>query len=196
MNNKIKSYSALAMASAITVPLACKKESNDPNIIDKVINKKIIAVETSGSSFLGIDSIDLDNNGIFDIAFAVIVGKNDSTAATYSVGINDNALFLNESGGYFSNLPLNTGTTLDTFNFSANQFEDISIFHQKDVSISLNKGIGGKGDKYTGIVLRSSGSNFHAGWMKVNLSADLRTFTIKEYAYQKEPVVSIKIGQK
>jgi hypothetical protein len=196
MNAKIKTYSALAMASAAAIPMACKKESNDPNIIDKVINKKIIAVDNSPSTFLGFDSIDLDGNGIFDVAFVSLVAKNDSSAMVYCGELNNLFAVLNESTSSYYSLPLAKGVTLDTFNFDANQFVPISVFHRKNLLTPINKGIAGQGDKYIGFVFEGTVSNYHAGWMKINLSADFKTLTIKEYAYRKDPVLSIEIGAK
>jgi hypothetical protein len=47
MHAKIKSYSALALASAAVLPLGCSKDKNDADIVDLAINKTITAVAVS-----------------------------------------------------------------------------------------------------------------------------------------------------
>lgn len=194
MNSKIKCYATLAATTAITLPLACKKEANDPNIADFSINKKFNAVEGS-SAFVKIDSLDFDNNGTYDLSIVLFVKKNDSVANNYLIHLHNNSQLL--MGDPYMVKPLNPDDNIDSL---STNWQFGVFLQRKNLAISLNSGIGGQGDKLLGFRFRdepiSPPVNIYYGWMRVNLSADLKTLTIKDYAYQKTPNTAIKAGAK
>ncbi len=197
MNSKIKSYSALALATAAVVPLACKKDSttNDPNINEKTWNKVITAVLVSGYEYEGIDSIDVNNDGIFDFTFNIGNGTDPSDAYSYCAvyGNNSNNEFLGESvSGYTLLKALSTGTEV---NSSQTTWGEIGYAAYLSDSPSFNLGNikAGSGDKYVGFRFKV-GSDTYYGWAKLNYAADKFSITLKETAYNKVAGSPITVG--
>jgi len=195
MNSKIKSYSALAMAASAVIPMACKKnEVNDPNITDKTIYKSIVAVQaTPLSNFIAVDSIDVDGNGLFDMGFVIGVNLNDSSATAYCVNPRNLSQVLTDGSNVLKIVA--EETSIDS---NSTTWQNLGLIHQKNLASSTNIGIGGQGDKFIAFRFRSSdtSSDIYNGWMKVNLSADLKIFIVKELAYPNTPNTAIKAGAK
>ncbi len=194
MKKNIKMYSALALGATAILPVACKKDKNDPNIIDKTIG---LNLSIGASPSFQVDSLDIDGNGLSDLGFALITQKHDSTMVAYMASLNENSAFKVNSN--YTLMIFDEGSQLDAISTSSSNIGEIGIFHNKNLGTSTNIGIGGQGDKYIAFALRdaiAAPDDLHTGWMKVNLSSDLKTLTIKELAYQKNPGVGIKVGAK
>lgn len=196
MNRKIKQYSALAVASASILPLACKKETNSPDIEDKTINKLIKTFNIPPSSYFAKDSIDINGDGIFDLKFIIGGGVYITTYANaYMEGISGRSEILSNSESflgtsYFMATPKNKG---DKINESAVTWKNYGLFGIKQ-NDNLT-GIAGAGDKFYGFRFKN-GVNLHYGWIKIAVASDFRSLTIKELAYHKSPDTEIEVGQK
>ncbi len=199
MNKKIKQYSALALATASILPMSCSKdkESNDVNIDDKTVNKVLNAVLISGTEFGKEDSIDVNSDGQFD--FDLAVGTETYSSNTYGYSFIDgkvagNQILSNNQTISSYTLPIvTTKNSGDKINSSSSNWENNSYVGYKYNSAQV--GIAGGGDKLIGFRFKA-GANTHYGWMKVNLSSDYKTLTIKELAYNKTPDAEIAAGAK
>ena len=191
-NNKIY---AILIVLITALPIACKKEANDPNIDDRTINKTFTAI-ASDDNFIIEDSIDTDLDGIFDIIFTAFIG--DSSQASTSFVRNGGLLIENKTilgDVYPLNKNLATGDLLDVNSLTWNN-SAFSSLKTIIVNNTADDGIHGKGDKYFGFRIKKSTGNYLYGWLKVNLSDDFKTFTIKELAVQKVINKAIKVGEK
>jgi hypothetical protein len=197
MNKKIKQYSALALAAATVIPMACKKEEkNDANIEDKSINKIITAVGTA-TEYEKEDSIDIDGDGQFDFEFVVGGEIYDGTTYGFSGASGkksgDDILALDQTFGPYTVPVAIAKNSGDKLNSTSTNWENFAYFGYKYGSQEI--GFAGDGDKLLGFRFKS-GVNTHYGWMKVNLAADYKTLTIKELAYHKTPNTEIEAGAK
>ncbi|MBK6273579.1 MAG: hypothetical protein IPF58_02290 [Saprospirales bacterium] len=62
-----------------------------------------------------------------------------------------------------------------------------------DVTYNFQNEFKGKGDKYVGVKFKI-GSQFHYGWMKINLSTDGKSLNIIDVAYDNRANTPITIG--
>lgn len=189
-----KMYAILIMLIALA-PMACKKETNDPNIDDRTINKTINAV-VAGSGFGYTDSLDIDNDGFVDFKFQCT--GNDSTQILILVTKNANILTenVNVNGDVIpTNKTISSGDVLDA---GSSTWVNAAYVSYKSIKVgnSFDGGIHGKGDKFFGFQLNKSAGNYLYAWVKVNLSDDHKTLTIKEVGVQKVINKSIKVGEK
>ena len=189
-----KMYVILIMLIALA-PMACKKETNDPNIDDRAINKTINAV-VGGSGFGYTDSLDIDNDGFIDFKFQCT--GNDSTQTLILITKNANILTenVNVNGDV---IPTNkTMTSGDVLEAGSLTWVSAAYVSYKSIKVANNfdGGIHGKGDKFFGFQLKKSAGNYLYTWVKVNLSDNHKTFIIKEVGVQKVINKSIKVGEK
>jgi hypothetical protein len=196
MNKKIKHYSALALATATVIPMACKKDSNSADIEDKIINK-VIGTMGDDSAFYGEDSIDVNGDGQFDFGFIAKGGNYYGPyAESYGFGINvGNDFVTNEQtfgmgGDIYLVTPKNSGDKISSAS-SLWTYYGFLGFKQGPYEF----GSAGSGDKSYGFRFKV-GANTHYGWIKVNLADDYKSLTVKEYAYHKTPNTEIAVGAK
>jgi hypothetical protein len=187
-------YAILIMLIALA-PMACKKETNDPNIDDRAINKTINAV-IGGSGFAYTDSLDIDNDGFIDFKFQCT--GNDSTQVLVLINKDANILTenVNINGDIVpTNKNISSGDVLEAGSLT---WVNAAYVSYKSIKVANNfdGGIHGKGDKFFGFQLKKSVGNYLYAWVKVNLSDDHKTFIIKEVAVQKVINKSIKVGEK
>lgn len=205
MNKKIKQYSALAIAAAAVLPLACKKENtNTPvtpvtpvtpsidSISDTILNR-VIDMHS--------DSIDLNFDNKFDFEF---YGEFYPSYKVSSIkGINDDSLnailcdtvSASATSGYtfYMNAPKTSGTKISAASkFWKNQESYLTYLY---TAYGWNFGIQGQGDKFLGFRIKLT-DGLHYGWMKVSLSSNGESLTVKDVAYQKYPNKEIAIGAK
>ena len=180
----------VVMLIAITL-VSCKKEKDDPNITYHSINKTI-SNNTIPST--AIDSVDYDGNGTIDFLFGVFKISSDS----FYVAFEGHAAALNldttatVDGLYIVNET--TGTTTPLYIPGSDNYNVGGIMSYK---FGINKqGIAGKGDRYVSFGFAASPSNIHYGWMKMNISADFKTFKIIDCAYSTLANTPITLGAK
>jgi hypothetical protein len=185
----------LVIALLALAPMACKKETNDPNIDDRTINKTYTAT-VSGSTFSRIDSIDIDNDGTVDMFFnhsgndssqIMVAVFKDANVLTETINIQGDMLPVSRS--------LPSGMLIDA---SSTIWSNTTYSSGKSIRVGnlYDFGFHGKGDVYWALQLKKSTGNYLYGWIKINLSDDHRTLIIKEVAVQKVLNKSIKAGEK
>ncbi len=198
MNKKIKQYSALAIATAAVLPMACKKEKeiNSEDIIDVSINKVVTGVGTA-TDFDKIDSIDINNDDVFDFELSTTAGLSYGTIYAYSSisGKNlSNNILTNDVdvAGETLKIPIakNSGDKINSTSTNWTKDTEVGLIY-----LGEEAGYAGDGDKFFGFKFSAS-DGIHYGWMKVNLTADYKTLTIKELAYHKTPNTEIEAGAK
>lgn len=201
---KITQYSALVLAAATVLPMACKKDTkevDDPEI--DVITPNLTLTTTSAYKYR--DTI--FNIGSSQIEFNMSVGGYYTDNAAY-LDFDGDARFQKDvitsvNGDDWDFLPiLNSGTTIDTASSAwldgTSTNDDGYLFvNDKTPLPGESKGIAGQGDKY--VAFRDGtigGSSFKYGWMKVNVSTDGNTLVIKEVALANIVNKVIKVGAK
>jgi hypothetical protein len=198
MNKKIKHYSALALATATVIPMACKEEENinSADIIDIAINRVVTGIG-SASEFEILDSIDINSDGVFDFALFTNAGTSYENTYAYTQinGLRPNNNILTNNITVLSEtfkIPTskNNGDKINPSSANWTERADVGFAY-----LGEEIGFAGDGDKYYGFRF-SAGDGIHYGWLKVNLTADYRTLTIKELAYHKTPNTEIAVGAK
>ena len=192
-SKKIAQYSAIALAAATVLPMACKKEAteaDDPNIVHRDLNKTIFIASSTNV----VDTIDIDLDGIFDVGFAIyssatsivsiVAGLHNSTGIycdTATAG--GSTKFVNGA---------NAGFTAESI-YSSSKWKNIGAI---DIQNSTKTGgLSGQGDKYISFAHRT-GLKLFNGWLKLNLSTDRKTIVLKDLAYSVLPATPIKTGAK
>jgi hypothetical protein len=162
----------------ITTIISCKKEKDDPNITYRSINKTIT---NSAFPTIVLDSVDFDGNGISDFFFNL--GRISVDSFFLQFYTNDASLNVDTTtllGAYYL-INITTGSTTPLYVSGSDNYSPIGVVSYK---YGANfKGIAGKGDKYISFGYPYYPSNIHYGWMKVNFSADYKTFKIIDCAY-------------
>lgn len=202
MNKKIKQYSVLTIAAAATIPLSCKKDDNtsttNVSIIESKTLNKVISTSVSGDDFDVLDSIDVNSDGVYD--FLVAIGGENYYGEVYANALlksnyisgNDFLTNLQENAGE-SYYMLTTKNSGDVISSASTKWYDYGYAGVKYNSEQLGNANGT--DKYYGFRFKI-GSATHYGWMKANLAANFKSFTIKELAYHKTANTQIKVGEK
>jgi len=188
----------LALAASAVIPMACKEDKTEPDDPEiDVISPNFTTTTTGPYEYR--DSI--FRIGTTDVEVFCSVGSyyGDKIAYVefdgYSRFQNDNDVTLN--GGSWDFLRIaNSGTTVDTAYINWNENNDEGYLFVNDLlPTPASSGINGQGDKF--VAFRSgSALSFKYGWMKVNVSTDGNTLTIKEIALSNVNNKVIKVGAK
>ncbi len=183
LNNKLKSYSALAGSIALISTQA------DAQIIYTDVNPD--STTTLGGSYY---NLDLDNGGVFDFAFNLNIGTSSSYTSN-QVAVTpagSNGVAGDTIGAYVYPFAFNSGDTIKStlqFNFGSSQ-SMASYFG----SGSSYGNFLGQTDKYIGLQFYI-GSQLHYGWARFDIDATASLFTIKDYAYNSVPNAYILAGE-
>lgn len=146
-------------------------------------------------------NLDFDNNGQPELRFETVSYQTSSgninLAVVNVLGNANNAVL---GSLYSSSYP---------FPFSMNNGDSISSTNTNWQAQTMNNGIQylgavygtytfanwlGVNDKYLGVRFRI-GANTHFGWVRLSVTSNADTITIKDYAYQTLPGVGITAGQ-
>ncbi|WP_053977986.1 T9SS type A sorting domain-containing protein [Mangrovimonas xylaniphaga] len=134
----------------------------------------------------------------------------DITTAYYNLDLNNDSTddfqfdITNSFGTWFNLQPQNSNAALGEYGFWYNSLNVLN--NDQVISFGLSEWVSGwlfmcngawggwcgKTDKYIGLRLKI-GLNIHYGW--VRLDVNMKTFTIKDYAYNITPGESINAGQ-
>lgn len=210
MNKKITQYSALAIAAAAMLPLSCKKDktddngTDDPNITVRTLNLNVSDPDPTkrlSSPADELSYIDIDNNGVNDFAAAVYYYKYDANNIDlYSAIIDVSEDSTNKISSYLvlGDIPMaRAKTTSQTIDSSTPAYYVgyTALYEKEDGTVKYNfqNEFKGKGDKYVGVKFKI-GSDFHYGWMKINLSSDGKTLKIIDVAYDTRANTPITVG--
>ena len=210
MNKKIAQYSALAVAVAAVLPIACKKDktptnsTDDPNITVRNLNLTVSDVDPSKrlSGPAATQSFrDIDNNGVNDFSAIVYYYKYDTNNIDlYSAIIDESSDTSNKVTSYFvsGDIPMVRAKTTSQIMESTTPayyvgYTALYAKYNGDVTYNFQNEFKGKGDKYVGVKFKI-GSQFHYGWMKINLSTDGKSLNIIDVAYDNRANTPITIG--
>lgn len=182
LNNKLKSYSALAGSIALMVTQA------DAQIIYTDINPD--STTNIGGNFY---NLDLDNGGVFDYTINLNIGTGTYTSQQVAISpTGSNGIAGDTIGAYVYPFAFNSGDTIQStlqFNFGASQ----SMASYFGPSYSYGNFLG-QTDKFIGLQFYI-GTQLHYGWARFDVDSTASQFTIKDYAYNSVPNAYILAGE-
>lgn len=208
LNSKIAKYSLLASAALLTLN-SCGKDDgdsdkNDPNIEDQDINPDLSLTAPTNDDIEHL--LDVNNDGVNDLSLTV----GNSVYASYGVDYNyvnvdglngaevvttiENVSF----GGYDYDVSLATALSEgNSISPSSTIWDDYGVLGSKGTYSGDPLSVGQflSKDKYIGFRFSAAGST-HYGWLRVSVSANANSFSLKEYAYHKTPNTAIEAGAK
>ena len=175
--------------------ISCKKEkeTDNTNIIHRVINKEIISKGDFSSDYT---EIDIDDNSVVDYILEIKLQKfskstrflgmitgNESLATAAS---NEDPFIVNKLSK--NSIINSTSTAWTQLSFLANYSNDL-------ISTIKEDGYAGNGDVIVGVKFLIDG-NTHFGWIIMNTSVSYKYAIVKEVAYDIRPNIAIKAGEK
>ena len=188
---------------------SCNKSDSDnttataEGIFSKQLNLSITAALTSpnyyrvmyGFSLLDDSIVALTDNMYLSIYYNPN-GNSFNLAGTFNQEIGY------EEGAY-TNFIIKTYAVNETINATSSSYDDGNSGknidgYENNIASGYTDGniLPGGDDKYIGVRLKLSDNKVHYGWMLLNFSANGKTVTVIEYAYNKVANASIKAGQK
>ncbi len=201
---------------------SCKKkenETNDPNIVDKIINQTLTndydffsPVESEGNTI----NLDVDGDGRKDVVFETFFEKPnedmvmDTVINGVDIVVNDKDFGSGQIDGgdvlisgtaFFDYLPVlkkvSSGTEINTglSTWQDGGFLYSKLFKSSGTINTIESGDAGT-DQFIPFRFKSTSTNMHYGWILVNLSSDKKLLTVKEIAYHKTPNTPIVTGAK
>ncbi|MBK9328441.1 MAG: hypothetical protein IPM95_03815 [Sphingobacteriales bacterium] len=181
---------------------SCTKEPNAENIIYNVYNKTFTTVPGVNK----FDSVDLNLDSKVDLllrtriaptldSFVCLLASNNVgfyIDSTYNIG----AVPPDPGIPIYMDKPLDKNQTPAAITPGERLWAGLyTFFGYKENTTEY--GFAGAGDKYIAIVMIYSLSHtYHYGWVRVNLSADFRTFKVIDGAYNATPNIPIAMGAK
>ncbi len=182
LNNKLKSYSALAGSIVLMGSQA------DAQIIYTDINP-----DSTTNIGGNIYNLDLDNGGVVDFVFTLNIGTGASTSQQVAVSpTGSNGIAGDTAGAYVYPFAFNSGDTIQStlqFNFTSSQ----SMASYFGAGYSYGNFLG-LADKFIGLQF-NIGPSLYYGWARFDVDATASQFTIKDYAYNAVPDAYILAGE-
>ncbi len=171
---------------------SCKKDekADDPNITHVVINKTI--TPTIGLSLN--DSLDLNGDNINDFNLLSYQNVAGDTVITH-ISTSNSLLYIDSTKVMSISAeikPLNENETPSLVDGSYKWYY-ITYCGIKFGSASP-LGIAGQGDKFIPVAIRVSLNTFKYGWLRINVSADCKSFKVIDGAYSTLDNTPIKMG--
>lgn len=192
----MKKTTLTIIIAIVILAIGCKKENNtttdNPNIVHRVINQTLSTTKDSTEEYL---EINIDNDSIKDFVLIMNLRSHYKSVSIVCIPLDNYTL----STTIDSELPnvINKLTNNTVINASATTWNQLSTYAllRTDYTPTVNLGYAGAGDILTGVQFDINGS-MHFGWMLVNVSANMKTVTVKEVAYDIRPNTAIKAGEK
>ena len=187
LRSKLPKYSAAAVAAVAAGSAA------NAQVTYTAVNKTITAPTAAG---VVLDSIDINTDGMYDIAMAVYTANGGTVNAVLGGPINaqGHAMAGSVPSSYNYPFKLANGAAVNTQNFltadSAGTFT-LVINGATPYNSFWNDGVI---DGYLGVKL-SVGGNTHYGWVRMDMTADGKQVVIKDMAYNATANGAITAGQ-
>ena len=144
-------------------------------------------------------SIDINDDGMLDFEIELDLYKDADNDLDYELWLDysqtGNEYLTQEINSDDYVKPLNNN---DLISGGSSTWESYCNFFELEKSPGYpddNYGFAGKGDVLVGVRFMI-GTERHYGWMKINASADYKSVTVKEVAYDIRPNVEIRAGEK
>lgn len=194
----------------------CDLSIEDPNVYYMDINKKVIKGELDEGSYRDIKYFDFNNNGKHEFGLDI---------KYYNV-LNNWQIGLSNSEDYFDGYQGSNGENSIQFSVEIKTLYNSSLLRDVDYSFAIpykecdlisnstpfmaeesarcyiiqddikhGNIMPGTGDRYIGFKLKKNDTQ-HYGWIRVNISSNGDTLTLKDAAYELRPKLSIWVGQK
>ncbi|QQR96733.1 MAG: hypothetical protein IPK18_07335 [Sphingobacteriales bacterium] len=195
----MKKLQAIILGAIIITLISCSKETtnnntttDNPNINHRVINKTLSTALDSTREML---EIDIDDNDTSDYAIQMELRSQYKSVSIVCIPLGNYTLSTVTDGESQNIVTKLTNNTL--INASATNWNQLSAyaFYRTDITPTVNLGHAGAGDILTGVQFAINGK-MHFGWILVNVSANMKTVTVKEVAYDIRPNTTIKAGEK
>ena len=212
-NKKVAKYSLLASA-ALTMLNACGKdeeEPNDPDIIETDITPNLSL--SAPSNDVDGREFDLNNDGIIDVTLGIYnytsnVQPLTDINSSYLEGVNGTEILTQEETFTFNSIyyggpttytevvikPMSKGSAIGASQVTWDDFGNLGTageYYNQNIRVGQFLGQ----DKYVGFRIPVAGSTQYA-WMRLSLSNDGSSVTVKEYAYRETPNTPINAGDK
>lgn len=204
-DKKLTKYSLLASA-ALTMLNACGKDEEEPN--DPDISETDLIPDISLSSAINsVDArdFDLNNDGIMDLTVGIenFAQYGSDINISYIEAQNGSELLTQEETftefpGPFTDTvitPIAEGNTIGPSQVIWNDYFTLlgtsGTYFNQNIAFGLFFGQ----DKYVGVRIPIAG-NTHYAWMRLGLTNDGSSVTVKEYAYRETPFEPINAGDK
>ncbi len=138
---------------------------------------------------------DLDGDGVDDFSLNIFNAAGGAGAVIFTgtaSAVNSNGLVGAASGNYTYPSNLSSGTVIDGNSPIVNSARgDLNFYSCAYPGSNFCNGVT---DGYIGLQFMVSG-NTHYGWVRIDLSADAASMTIKDYAFNSTPNEAIEAGQ-
>lgn len=173
---------------------SCGKVSDDENVLLRTFNRTV--TNTTGG-FL-VDSLDINGDAYVDAAFLIYWSTSSDSALCGLIG-RDGSSSLVDSTQHFGSLllskPLGKSEVPVLLNPAKAEWWKRAFLASRVSAVTV--GIAGAGEKYIPLAIENPiTSKYHYGWIRVSLSADLKTLQIIDGAYSFIPGVPIPMGAK
>jgi hypothetical protein len=171
---------------------SCKKENNtsNPDIVHQNLNLKI-----SATSFLFDTAvlINFDNNASNDFFLRMRYSTLRGVSHDLFFASDDsrNQWLVYEDGEDAIASLLAENTTIDS---TSDIWGSSGILYRKYLTLINFTDAVGAGDIIVGVRFIMD-TEYHYAWIKLSVSSDFKTVTVKEYAYRKTPDKAIKAGE-
>lgn len=211
--NLLRLQSLILFVSAVSM-VSCKKDTTAPasTVVYKSLGLTITNGAVSGSTTNQSLNLDVDNDNTDD--FAVGVGTSwygssiTDLVTIYSPAGSIDSIYSSTNNRAHRQLqvqipgiytePLTSGTAVPLQSSASKYYSDFSIIGRKfnnSGTINLEGGFDNQGNQLFGFK-HYAGGKWVYGWMRINLSADMRTLKIVDLAYNTLDNAPLNAGQK
>lgn len=187
-------YRLFYVALLATAMISCKKkEVDDPNVTYKSINKTLTTNIANESKY---DTIDVfgDNNNLI-VTQLIITSTGDSS--NIIVNMSNGGVYTDPTQLYFVFRKLQNLFTGDTPELlPADKWANYGF---AAVKLGTDKrGYIGVGDVFIPVIFTRyvPASEYHYGWLRINISSDARSIKLVDLAYDTRPDTPVNMGAK
>ncbi|MBK9328442.1 MAG: hypothetical protein IPM95_03820 [Sphingobacteriales bacterium] len=174
--------------------ISCGKETNDENILYRTFNRTV----TNTTGGFVIDSLDLNGDTYVDAAFLLFRSTSSDSAVCALIGRNSSASLVDSTqsfGSLFFSKLLERGQVPVVLDPIKKEWAKGAFFASRISAVTL--GIAGAGDKFIPVAIDNPlTTQYHYGWVRINVSADLKTIQVIDGAYNYIPDVPVEMGAK
>ncbi len=142
----------------------------------------------------GVFPFDLNNDGTDDFSLDIFDAAGGAGAVIFTGingSLNSNSVVGNAAGPYFYPSNLSSGAIIDSNATAGSSVRGDLNFY--GCAYTNSQFCGGVTDGFIGLVFKLNGDT-HYGWVRLDLSTDASSMTIKDFAYESTPDTAISAG--